>query len=46
MVIKLFHISFLDGSSAWEVALSEKDVRAMHRNVRSVFEIYEAENGN
>jgi hypothetical protein len=38
MVIKLFHISFLDGSSAWEVALSEKDVRAMNKGVKAVFE--------
>ena len=46
MVIKMFRIAFLDGSAAWEVALSECDVRAMHRNVKSVFEIYEACNGN
>ncbi len=42
MVIKLFHIAFLDGSESWEVALNEHDVRAMHRGVKSVFEMYGA----
>lgn len=42
MVVKLFHIAFLDGSESWEVALCESDVWLYHKGVKSVFEVYEA----